>query len=171
MSQQIIINVGVSGSGKSTWSKDYIRTHPRTIRINRDDLRKCLRGTLDDYYQSEFLNSREDLINKLEEHALAQALLKGFDVIIDNTNLKPSYIMRWVDFIKYWNDDEIPENQATFNFKIFPESHTETLKKRINIRDAPLGWDKLNYIDKQVASLPEIIKYINKNFLNQIIHE
>jgi hypothetical protein len=167
----IIINVGVSGSGKSTWSKDYIKAYPRTVRINRDDFRQCLKGTLDGYYQSKFLNPTEDLINKLEEYTLVQALLKGFDVIIDNTNLKPSYITRWVDFITYWNEDEVTENQATFHFKIFPEADANVLKKRVNVRDAPLGWDKLNYIDKQVASLPGVIKYIIEKFPNQIINE
>jgi len=167
----IIINVGVSGSGKSTWSKNYIKTFPRTVRINRDDFRQCLKGTLDGYYQSKFLNPTEDLINKMEEYTFVQALLKGFDVIIDNTNLKPSYITRWVDFINYWNDDETAENQISFSFKLFTESNAHFLKQRVNVRDAPIGWNKLDYIDKQIASLPGIIKYVIEKFPNQIINE
>lgn len=168
---KVIINVGVSGSGKTTWSTEYIKNNPKTIRINRDSIRLGLCGTLDDYYQSKLLNMREDMINNIEEYTLIQALLKGFDVIIDNTNLKLSYISRWENFVKQWNEEEAFENQVSFNFKLFTESNVDTLKKRVNVRDAPLGWDKLDYIDKQVASLPNIFAYIKSKYSNQIINE
>src|SRR5688572_9163933 len=102
MSQKVIINIGVSGSGKSTWTKDYISKNPKTVRINRDDLRVVLKGTLDGYYDQDkdLLNSTEHLINRLEDSILVHSTSRGLDVVIDNTNLKPAYVERWVKIIK-----------------------------------------------------------------------
>jgi len=171
MSQTLIINVGVSGAGKTTWSIEYIKKNPRTVRINRDDLRVALKGTLDGYYDQDrgFLNATEDMINKLEEYTLIQALMKGFSVIIDNTNLKPAYINRWTDLLREWNEDE--EVKVDLKFKIFPLNDAQVLKKRVNVRDAPLGWDKLDYIDKQLRSLPEIIRLIGGFSDERILNE
>lgn len=48
--KKLIILVGISGSGKSTWATEYIQKNPDTLRINRDDIRKSLVGTLKNYY-------------------------------------------------------------------------------------------------------------------------
>lgn len=167
---KIIINVGVSGSGKSTWSTNYIKQNPRTVRINRDDLRKTLKGTLDGYYQIQkgLLNANENLINKLEEYMLTQAFLSNFDVIIDNTNLKPSYITRWLDFIFYLAEGE--ETQPEIWFKLFPEDNAHTLKQRVNLRDVPPSWEALNYIDHQVKNLEFMKRYLEINHPKQLIN-
>lgn len=166
---KIIINVGVSGSGKSTWSTNYIKQNPRTVRINRDDLRKTLKGTLDGYYQIQkgLLNANENLINKLEEYMLTQAFLSNFDVIIDNTNLKPSYITRWLDFIFYLAEGE--ETQPEIWFKLFPESDIVTLKTRVYQRDN-LDSKSLEYIEHQVKNLEFIKRYLEVNHPKQLIN-
>ena len=38
--QEIILLKGLPASGKSTWSKDFIKENPDYIRINKDDLRE-----------------------------------------------------------------------------------------------------------------------------------
>lgn len=43
----VIITVGISGSGKSTWSTNFIKENPKYLRLNRDDIRKTLVGDLD----------------------------------------------------------------------------------------------------------------------------
>lgn len=166
---KVIINVGVSGSGKSTWTAEYQKKNPKTLRINRDDIRKLLRSSLDGYYDSYLLNTIEKIINALEEDIFVQAFMGRFDVIIDNTNLKEKYINRWLDLVDAYNEGE--DEKIEVFFKIFPENNVETLKKRVNVRDAPDGWDKLKYIEAQVVSLENITKFLNDHHKEIIINE
>ena len=39
---KLILTVGIPGSGKSTWSQQYIRENPNTVRVNSDRLREML---------------------------------------------------------------------------------------------------------------------------------
>lgn len=63
--QQVIINVGVSGAGKTTWSTQYMKKNIGNYRINRDSIRLQLVGTLDDYYQRKDLNYLEKLVTEI----------------------------------------------------------------------------------------------------------
>lgn len=162
--QKVIINVGVSGAGKSSWTKGYIKgTNPRAVRINRDDLRRCLKTDIVNYYNSKWLNPTEDMINHIEEYMLIQGLLKGFTVIIDNTNLKISYINKWVDMINDWNQDTPEDQKVEIVFKIFEDKDPLELKRRVMKRD-DLKEYEVEYIIKQIQSLPVVIDYIKKTF-------
>ena len=169
---KVIITIGASGAGKTTWSLEYMKKHPNTIRVNRDDLRKCMFGTLDDYYQHPDLNKREVRINDIEDLIYMNALNAGWDVLVDNTHLRPKYIERWIGYGKVYKDNSIGIHiDVETKFKIFPEADSNILKKRINVRDAPLGWDKLNYIDKHVSSLRSAIAYVEDNYKDMILNE
>lgn len=43
----IIFNIGISGSGKSTYTTAYCKDHPNTIVVNRDGVRASLFSTLE----------------------------------------------------------------------------------------------------------------------------
>ena len=67
MKSEVIINVGISGAGKSTWTTQFIKENPNYLRINRDDIRKTLVGDLNGYYERKDLNRIETSINFIEE--------------------------------------------------------------------------------------------------------
>lgn len=168
MNQEVIINVGVSGSGKTTWSSNFINKTPYSIRINRDDLRRHFYGTLKGYYQHKALNDREKYITDIEELLFINNLQEGNTIIIDNTNLKPSYIERWISYVKSYNS--IRGTQVEVKFKLFFEKDNKVLKTRIMERD--LLWEEdVSYIDKQISSLPSAIAYVEDNYKTQIINE
>lgn len=166
--QEVIFNVGVSGSGKSTWTTNFIKNNPNYLRINRDDIRKTLVGDLNGYYQRKDLNIIENLVTNLEAYILVEALRKNYNIIMDNTHLKPSYIKDKLDLINHWS--QALGREVSSKFKIFPINSKYILKDRISKRDSILEID-LGYIDKQIKSLPIVIDYINKNFKDQIINE
>lgn len=166
--QQVIINVGVSGSGKSTWSTNLIKSNPKYFRINRDDLRKMTVGSLENYYTHSSLNSREKYITELEGILFIDALTQKYSVIVDNTHLKPSYIQKWVDFVNAWNEGLDPEDQVEVLFSLFPETDTEILTMRVEDRDT-IKLSEKNYIHKQVSSIRSAIAYVEDNFPNQIL--
>ena len=82
--QEIIFTRGIPASGKTFWSKKYAEENPNKIRVSRDDLRN-MRGKY-------LLPEQEHLITMMEHNCIRAALNGAFDVIVDATNLKESYV-------------------------------------------------------------------------------
>ena len=77
---KLIICRGIPSSGKSTWAKQWVLEDPEhRVRINQDDIRLML--------GKYWVPSREKLVQHIQEEALIEALEKGYDIVIDNTNL------------------------------------------------------------------------------------
>lgn len=83
-----VATVGLPGSGKSTWAREWVLEDPANrSRVNRDDLRTMLRGKL--------VWGDPDLERQvtLAQHATIRALLaSGISVVSDDTNLKPPHL-------------------------------------------------------------------------------
>lgn len=98
---KIIILVGISGSGKSTFAKGYVKNHRDTVIISRDTIRMSLFGfneeTYGDYYKDD-VTEREKIVTNFFNSQLSYALEKGLDVIADNTHLNTSYIYAYKQF-------------------------------------------------------------------------
>jgi predicted kinase len=106
---KIILLCGISGSGKSTFASTTVRHNPeRYISVNRDKLREGFYGyteeTVNEYYHRNDLNYLENQITAVQDNLIEFWLKRGKDVIIDNTNLKSSYIKH---FDKFGVDTEV----------------------------------------------------------------
>lgn len=78
--KKLIVLRGVPASGKSTFSKRWVDEDPTTrVRVSRDDIRRAL-GPY-------WVPSREKLVTKIEDDMIDSALLEGFDVMVDATNV------------------------------------------------------------------------------------
>lgn len=164
--KQLIINVGPSGCGKTTWTTEFLKTHPDYVRINRDDIRRVLFGEISsDYYERPGLNERESKVTSAETVlALTQAGGRNQSgLVIDNTNLKPEYLKKWID---YCSSGDKPEIEA--KIKIFEAPLPMELKIRVAKRDNKKVTD-LIYIDRQYAQYQEIVRHINKNYKDHIL--
>lgn len=85
MSQQVIITRGLSGSGKSSWSKQWARENPNFRRICRDDLRFMMwDGDYSDEWEEAVVKTRDDLI--------WSALFDKHNVVLDEPFLLPKRI-------------------------------------------------------------------------------
>ena len=77
---KLIITRGIPSSGKSTWAKQWVLEDPEhRVRINQDDIRLML--------GKYWVPSREKLVQHIQKEALIEALERGYDIVIDNTNL------------------------------------------------------------------------------------
>ena len=168
----ITILVGVSASGKSTWANEYIRSNKKnTIKVSRDGLRKHIYGyddsTIREYYKdmhSKDFNERENIISKLEIEMIRNALKLGKNVIVDNTNLKKTYIQQYLKTFVY-ND---------INFKVFDDVDTETCIERDIKRVASVGPEVIRKQMKEFTSLKKTFQFttqyaISRNTLEQNI--
>jgi predicted kinase len=81
----VVIMKGLPGSGKSTYCKDFIKRNPTYKRVCRDDLRLML-------HDQSFAPKKEKFITKIENEIIFSILEKGFNVIIDSTNLNTSRV-------------------------------------------------------------------------------
>ncbi|MFN8354804.1 MAG: AAA family ATPase [Spirosomataceae bacterium] len=93
--KKILILIGISGSGKSTWAKQFCRDNPNWLRINKDDIRKSMLSvSLNEYHTWEKSEKYriEKLVDEQQNLLIINALHNGWNVLIDNTHLKLSYL-------------------------------------------------------------------------------
>ena len=77
---KLIICRGIPASGKTFWAKQWVLEDPEhRVRINQDDIRLML--------GKYWIPSREELVQHIQKEALIEALERGYDIVIDNTNL------------------------------------------------------------------------------------
>lgn len=161
---KLIICVGISGAGKSTWVSQHIKQNKNYLRINRDDIRKTLVGSLVGYYKRPELNKVERIVDYTEDDLANSLAYSEFNIIIDNTNLKIHYINKWKQFAD--------KNQLDLQFKIFQCDCLEAIKRVIDRDfefDTLTSDNRLEYIEKQYQNFREIKNYLELNYKNQII--
>jgi predicted kinase len=93
--KKVLILSGLSGSGKSTFARQFCTQNSNWLRVNRDDLRRSLLAvSLPDYYTwpERERNRVETVVNELQKNTILESLRLGWYVVIDNTNLKLSYL-------------------------------------------------------------------------------
>lgn len=146
---KLILVQGISGSGKTTWAKQWVEEDPvDRIRLNYDDLR-CMLGK---YWVPE----REPLVKKMFDTALDEAMFAGYNIIIDNmSNLNPKHVQEYQALI-YNHNLKYEDNQYEIEFKLF-DTPVEICIERDSKREIPIGetvirqqWKKYrNYIIQQ----------------------
>lgn len=134
--QEIIILVGISGSGKTTWCEDFIKENPNYVRVNRDSIRMGITASNNRLLKRDL----ENLVTKIQHEQIRTCLLEGYSVIIDNTNLKSKTISSLALSFSYLVD---------MSLRIIEED-VDICKKRVIIRDAI---EDVSYIDKQYSNL------------------
>ncbi len=162
MNKEIIICVGISGSGKSTFSTQLIKENSNYLRINRDSIRQTLVGDLEGYYQRKDMRGLELTINNIEYILFKDLFNNNKSIIIDNTNLKQEYINKWVTLSQDFNISH------DFKFKLFDIDLDES-KRRVCKRENMQNFEDLNYIDKQYQDYQEIKKFIETKYKDKII--
>lgn len=167
MSKKIILTRGIQGSGKSTWAKAWVAEDPEhRIRINNDDLRNM--------FGVYWVTSREPLVASVKENIAIDAMVKGYEVIIDNMNLNPKEVKFWQDLVnthnKYVKDeaavqpaDVTKKYEYEIEFKDFFISLEECLRRDAT-RPNPIGekviretWKRY----KHFIQTSEVEKYVN----------
>ena len=96
-SRKLILCRGIQGSGKSTWAKQWVAEDPKhRVRFNNDDIRNMLGP----YWVPE----REPLVGTMKNIFLSNAMLLGYDIVIDNMNLNPREVKFYEDIVERVNN-------------------------------------------------------------------
>lgn len=133
---KIILCRGLQGSGKSTYSKQWILEDPEhRVRFNNDDIRNML--------GKYWVPNREVLVSNLKKEFINSAMSLGYDIIIDNMNLNPKEIKYFQDLVDNWNNParilpDIVRNTYEIVFKDFFIPLQECID-RDSKRENPIG--------------------------------
>jgi predicted ABC-type ATPase len=88
MAKMIILS-GIPGSGKSTWTKDFIKDNDNYFVVSRDSIR---------FMKDKYWRPKDERFVEKAEKLLAETAIEyGFNVIIDDTNLYPE---KWIEVAK-----------------------------------------------------------------------
>lgn len=168
--QQLLILVGVPGSGKTTFARYFIRTEENWMRLCRDDFR------LMHFVSSNLSPHEERIITEVFDTSIETLLKKKCNVLIDATHCRAEYINHYIEKFNHLADisfklfevdaEEIAERcekrhkesgkfiSASLQRKFLKEF--ETLKETFDFSVRPLT-DKREQAIKQDISLPKAI--------------
>lgn len=132
---KVIICQGLPASGKTTWAKEWVKEEPtRRVRFNRDDVRNML--------GKYWVPSREGLINSIYDSFMNEAMLAGYDIVIDNMNLNEKTVSEIQEYVREFNNWIYLSPLKTHydvEFKKFLDVPLETLLERDSKREHPIG--------------------------------
>lgn len=159
MNQEVIIMHGIPASGKSTWAKQYVKDNTNYKRISRDDLRHMFDG-----YQ--FNKDFEFTITKVSMQMLEQLLRDRYSVVIDNTNLRPSYIKDYMKVIRKVSKD------IKVSLKSFESTPYEICLERDANRPDKVGKEVIDRMMEQLrnnkaSSLRKVIDSFDNDYCKQ----
>lgn len=96
--------IGTSLSGKSTYAKEKLLNDSTRI-IGRDKIREMLFGYTEDnvwrYYEDKGMMSKEKEVSAFQKASIESLINSGYDVVIDNTHLRKSYINQLIKDFYY----------------------------------------------------------------------
>ena len=125
---KIIMMKGLPASGKSTWAKQFLRDRnflgEKWKRVNKDDLRAMLD-------ESRWSRENEKFVLALRDDLIVLAIVKGYNVIVDDTNYAPKHEESFREVAKRW--------KVGFEIKDFSDVSPEECIKRDLARPNSVG--------------------------------
>lgn len=148
----VIINIGIPASGKSTWSKEFVKNNKNYVRVNRDDMRLMLQST------QMMENKDEAVLSNVINDIIVKYLSAKRNVIIDNTNLKERYLVEFINLCKDYT--------TNIEFRIF-DVPLKTALERNSKRDAKVPNDVIEKMYKDYLVLLDTFDFSNiKKYYN-----
>ena len=96
MKHELIILQGIQGSGKTTWAKNWVKEDPKhRVRFNQDDIRNM--------FGVYWIPSRESLVKAMHNSFLNEAMLEGYDIVLDNMNLNQKTLNEIKEIVEEFN--------------------------------------------------------------------
>lgn len=100
---KLILTVGVSNVGKTTWANEYCKQNPNTVNLCRDEFRYTIivpGGNSENYDRH---HHNEAYVTNLMCRRYNEALMLGKDILISDTNLHAMTRWRWTEIARRYN--------------------------------------------------------------------
>lgn len=142
--REVIITVGVPGSGKSTWARELIAKDASFARVNRDSIREMM-GDKSQWQTQSF----EMLVSKIQKRIVAGYLAGRMNIVIDDCNVsKQTYleIRSWIQ--EYVDGNGIP---IAFKMKVFKTAYDVCVERDAN-RDRTVGVEVIDKMHRRFSN-------------------
>lgn len=93
------LTIGIPGSGKTTWTQNYIKDNPNTVDINRDDIRREM-FNFEYWDQYKFKKSNEERVSDAVLSLIKETASNGNDLILSNTNLNKKHRELYINILQ-----------------------------------------------------------------------
>lgn len=111
---KVTLTRGIIASGKSTWSKQFIKDNPDYVRLSRDDFRHML----DSYSYSP---ATEKLVTNLMDKCIKELVASKANIIIDEQHLNERFLNEKIDYFRKVGYE--------IDIKEFPITLSEAIKR------------------------------------------
>lgn len=164
---KLIVLQGVQASGKTTYAREYCKSHSKTIRLNRDDIRAM--------FNCDWSRELENVVKQTEYATMRNALENGYDVILDDvSNLNDTTLQIIRGTVKDLNDkfklnieieyipfyvtlDECIQRDSLRDHSIGEKAIRDTYRKYNCKLSAMKNREQLEKFQAQDSSLPHCI--------------
>lgn len=116
----LLVMVGCSRTGKSSWVNDFIEKHKNFVIVSGDDIRRS--------FNVEFDPDIEDKVKLIEKHMVISLLIRGQNVIVDDTNLTEFSRQKWYDIA-------VSKNLSDLHYIVVPPPLNDEKWKEICDKD------------------------------------
>ncbi len=118
----LVLTVGISGSGKTSWAEEYTSNRKDWVNLNRDDVRfNTFCNGERDWNKYKFTNKNEKRVTDIITGYAEECYAQGLNIIISDTNLSSSIRNKWREWGK--------SHGYTVIHKEFPLSWIEAVKR------------------------------------------
>lgn len=135
MKHDLIILQGIQGSGKTTWAKNWVKEDPKhRVRFNQDDVRNM--------FGVYWVPSREPLVKAMHNSFLNEAMIEGYDIVLDNMNLNQKTldeIKEIVENFNKWISLSPVDLHYDIKYQTFFDTPLEECIARDSKRENPIG--------------------------------
>jgi len=147
----LVLLIGISGSGKSTWIKNNKSKWTNTVVVSPDEIRRELTGNVSD-------QSRNKEVFELTNILTIHHLKNGKNVVLDATNLDTIYRIPFVEDI---SNEVIEFKKIALVFYVSREEAKQRIKKdiennvdRANVPEEIIDSQYMKYMSS-LKSLPD----------------
>ena len=153
----LILTVGIPGSGKTTWVKEYLKEHPYTYVVSTDNLRKeltgneqCVDPSQNGWIHDEARKRVKKIIDNPENYGGNHGM--GPEIIVDSTNVDVD------EWLKYKNLGASVILAKTFNVEPDTAMKQQATRERLVPRDiVEMKWQQFQANKKYMPHIFNMI--------------
>lgn len=120
--KQLILTVGISCSGKTTWAEDFVRNRRDWVNLNRDEVRfNTFTQGQRNWTKYKFNKKNEKRVTNTIDNFAEESVAQGCNIIVSDTNLSLKTRNKWKDFAE--------QHGYKYSEKAFPIEWEEARKR------------------------------------------